>query len=661
MLKKVLIANRGEIAVRIIRTARRMGIATVAVCSEADAEALHVRLADAAVAIGPAPAAQSYLDPERLIAAASASGCDCVHPGYGFLAESAAFADACRAAGLVFIGPSGEAMRRLGDKQAAKALARTLGIPVVPGYEGALQDAATLSAEAARIGYPVMIKAAAGGGGRGMRLVASPEDFASALESAGREAMAAFNDGRVLIERAIDRPRHIEVQVFADRHGNVVHLFERDCSLQRRHQKIIEEAPAPGMTVGLRAALTGAAVRLAREVGYEGAGTVEFLVEQADLHSPRHYFIEANTRLQVEHPVSEAITSLDLVEWQFHIAAGEPLPLSQEAIRITGHAVEARICAEDPARAFLPSSGAILSLALPRASPVRLESGVEQGDTISTHYDSLILKAIAHGPDRATALWQLASWLEDSVLLGVATNMGLLYDLLTSADVRAGALDTGLIARRLGGSTRTPSASGGIIARGVGLLLDEERRRAQRARRSRHNDPPSPWDTADAFQLGAGREIVRSVLVDGHREPVKILWREGRLHVTAAGGTHEVGPRASATASVYDRAAARALLLERWQQHEVAWADGAAGEIIRDQGGEGIIRAPINGRIAQIFVVAGQPVSKGDRLAIVEAMKMEHVLHAGADGVIERVVAKAGDTVALGAVIAEIGPAGRMP
>ena len=380
MLKRVLIANRGEIACRIIRTARRMGIATVAVYSDADRHALHVAQADTAVHIGPSPALDSYLRIDKVLAAARETGADAIHPGYGFLAENADFADACVKAGIKFIGPSGDAMRKLGGKAAAKIIARAAGVPVVPGYDGDVQDVRTLRKEAGRIGYPVMIKAVAGGGGRGMRLVEKADDFAAALESAQREAQSSFGDARVLVEKLVVRPRHIEVQVFGDSHGNVVHLFERDCSLQRRNQKVIEEAPAPGMSEALRKSMTDAAVRLGKAVGYEGAGTVEFLIEGGELKAdaPWH-FIEMNTRLQVEHPVTEEITGLDLVEWQFRIAAGEKLPKSQHEITMRGHAIEARLCAEDPSKGFMPSIGRIVAFEDGALDGIRLESGVRDG------------------------------------------------------------------------------------------------------------------------------------------------------------------------------------------------------------------------------------------------------------------------------------------
>ena len=450
MLEKILIANRGEIAVRIIRTARRLGVRTVAVVSEADRGAPFARMADEVVEIGPGPASESYLRGDRIIAAARETGAEGIHPGYGFLAENADFAEAVGRAGIKFIGPSPDAMRRMGGKAEAKAIAAKAGVPVVPGYAGDSQGPKALAREAQRIGYPVMIKAVAGGGGRGMRLVEREADFASALESAQREAKAAFGDARILLEKVIDRPRHIEVQVFGDAHGNVVHLFERDCSLQRRNQKVIEEAPAPGMSPELRARITEAAVACARAVGYEGAGTVEFLVEGGSLSAQSPwYFIEMNTRLQVEHPVTEAITGLDLVEWQLRVASGEKLPLDQAQIKMSGHAIEARLNAEDPASGFLPSMGPIVVFETPSQDGLRVDSGVAAGSVISPFYDSMIAKLIAHGADRPQAIARLAQGLEETVVAGPKTNAAFLHALITHPAFRRGEMDTGLIGREL--------------------------------------------------------------------------------------------------------------------------------------------------------------------------------------------------------------------
>ncbi|HXA25930.1 MAG TPA: acetyl-CoA carboxylase biotin carboxylase subunit, partial [Acetobacteraceae bacterium] len=434
MFSTLLIANRGEIACRIVRTARRMGVATVAVYSEADANALHVKAADRAISIGPAPARDSYLNIPRIIAAARQSGADAVHPGYGFLSENPAFAEACVDAGLTFVGPPAVAMRAMGSKSAAKALMERSGVPLLPGYHGENQDTAFLADQAIRIGFPVMIKAVAGGGGRGMRIVTAANDFVQALAAARQEAASAFGEDRVLIERYLERPRHIEVQVFADTHSNVVHLFERDCSAQRRHQKVIEEAPAPGLDEARRTAMGAAAVAAARAIGYVGAGTVEF-VANAD----GFFFLEMNTRLQVEHPVTEMITGLDLVEWQLRVAAGERLPLTQDAIRIDGHAIEARIYAEDPSRDFAPSTGRLALFRTPDASDsVRIDTGFATGDEISIHYDALLAKLICRGRTRDEALHIMRRALADTDVVGVTSNLDLLFRIAGHPDFAAG-------------------------------------------------------------------------------------------------------------------------------------------------------------------------------------------------------------------------------
>ena len=451
MFTKLLIANRGEIACRVMRTAHRLGIRTAAVCSDADRDALHVATAGEARRLGPADAARSYLDVERVVAAAKAVGADAVHPGYGFLAENPAFVEACDAAGLVFVGPPAGAVRAMGLKDAAKRAMEAAGVPVVPGYHGEDQDPATLLAHAREIGFPVLVKAVAGGGGKGLRRADAEDGFAEALEGARREARSSFGDDRVLIERCIARPRHVEVQVFADAHGNAVHLFERDCSLQRRHQKVVEEAPAPGMSEAMRAAMGAAAVAAARAIGYRGAGTVEFIADASrGLREDRFWFMEMNTRLQVEHPVTEMITGTDLVEWQLRVAAGEPLPAGQAALSITGHAVEARVYAEDPERGFLPATGTIAHLAFPPASgDLRIDHGVREGDAVTAHYDPMLAKVIAHGPDRAAALGRLAGALRAVEIAGVTTNVAFLSRLVADPEFRAGDVDTGLIERAL--------------------------------------------------------------------------------------------------------------------------------------------------------------------------------------------------------------------
>ncbi|MGB7690938.1 MAG: biotin carboxylase N-terminal domain-containing protein, partial [Pseudolabrys sp.] len=509
MFKSVLIANRGEIACRIARTAKRLGLRTIAVYSEADAQSLHVRLCDESAAIGPSPAAQSYLSIDRLISAAKAAHADCIHPGYGFLSENADFVQACVDAGIAFVGPPAQAIRAMGLKDRAKALMEKAGIPVVPGYHGELQDPKFLKQKAYEIGYPVLIKAVAGGGGKGMRRVERHADFDSALEGAQREAKAAFGDGRVLIEKYVASPRHIELQIFADGQGNAIHLNERDCSLQRRHQKVIEEAPAPGMTKQLRAAMGAAAVGAAKAAGYVGAGTVEFIADGANgLKIDRFWFMEMNTRLQVEHPVTEAITGLDLVEWQFRIAAGEKLPLAQPQVGLDGHAVEARLYAEDPERGFLPSTGRLIALQFPEMEALRVDSGVETGNEVTPFYDPMIAKLIVHEKTRVAALDRLADALDRTVVIGPRNNAGFLAALCRAPGFRRGEFDTGFIDRNLSELGAAPRAlDRAAAALGVQKLLAQELVRLAGARETEPDQPPSPWDEVDAFQLSGARRL----------------------------------------------------------------------------------------------------------------------------------------------------------
>ena len=643
MLKKVLIANRGEIALRIMRTARRLGLGTVAVTSDADRNAPFTRAADEVVEIGPGPATESYLRIDKIIAAAKTTGADCIHPGYGFLAENADFAEAVDKAGLKFIGPSPEAMRALGGKAAAKEIAIKAKVPVVPGYQGPAQSAKELAPEARKIGYPVMIKAVAGGGGRGMRLVEKEADFASALESAQREAQASFGDARVLVEKVVVAPRHIEVQVFGDAHGNVVHLFERDCSLQRRNQKVIEEAPAPGMSPALRDKITKAAVAIAAAVGYEGAGTVEFLVEGGTLSADAPwYFIEMNTRLQVEHPVTEAITGLDLVEWQLRIASGEKIPLPQDQIAMRGHAIEGRLCAENPAKGFMPATGPVVAFDAPALEGLRVDAGVEAGSVISPFYDSMIAKLITYGTDRDTALDRLARALETTVVAGPKTNASFLHALARHAAFRSGSMDTGLIGREL--ATLAPSAADdAAVALGALALL---RKAAPVA------DPgaPSPWESGDAFQLGGRRKQTVTVVADEKPVKVAVEWR----------GTGAVASYGSATVSEADLAGVTVAgeadpiyVIRNMRQTKIAWP--VFDISMADDAGDGSsVRAPIIGKVAKIFVKPGDVVAKGDRIAVVEAMKMEHVLHAARAGKIDKISASEGQQVTQGALLATI-------
>ena len=644
MLKKLLIANRGEIACRIIRTAQDLGIATVAVYSDADAKALHVRHADEAVHIGPSPALQSYLAIDKIIAAANATGAGAIHPGYGFLSENADFADAVARAGIIFVGPTGDAMRALGGKAAAKEIAIKAGVPVVPGYQGAAQDLKTLKAEAKRIGYPVMIKAVAGGGGRGMRRVDGEAEFGGHLESAQREAQSAFGNAIMLVEKLVVAPRHIEVQVFGDNHGNVVHLFERDCSLQRRNQKVIEEAPAPGMSAELREKICGAAVKLAKSVGYRGAGTVEFLVEGGRLTGDAPwYFIEMNTRLQVEHPVTEEITGLDLVEWQLRVAAGEKLPLKQSDIQMHGHAIEGRLCAEDPARDFMPSVGRIDLFSPTEHDGLRLETGIETGAEISPYYDSMIAKLIGTGADRETAIDILITGLEELEVLGPKTNAAFLTRLLEHSDVVDAILDTGFIAREI---ARLTSVDGQELKRGIGAAVVQLL--AKRRAALMHDSDADPWGSTDAFQLGPKRRQSIPVLVDGAPRAAQIEWVEPGVVMVEGDSAHRLDEDLFST-----YAGERAYAWSENVRYAVAWPTYDI-DAIADGGSLDIIRAPINGRLAKILVGEGQAVTKGDKVAIVEAMKMEHILHAARDGTIARICAKEGAQLTQGTLIASL-------
>jgi 3-methylcrotonyl-CoA carboxylase alpha subunit len=659
MITSLLIANRGEIARRIIRTAHRLGVRTVAVYSDADARAPHVREADAAVRLGPGPATESYLRGDLVIAAAKATGADAIHPGYGFLSENADFAAAVVDAGLIFVGPTADAMRKLGGKASAKEVAIEAGVRVVPGYQGAAQDLATLKREAQRIGYPVMIKAVAGGGGRGMRFVPDPAELEPLLDSAKREAATAFGNDSVLIEKVVIAPRHIEVQVFGDRHGNVVHLFERDCSLQRRNQKVIEEAPAPGMSAMLRRELTDAAIKLADAVGYEGAGTVEFLVEggRLDAHAP-WYFIEMNTRLQVEHPVTEEITGLDLVDWQLRVASGEELPLTQSGIEMRGHAIEARLCAEDPSRGFLPSIGRIELIETAEMAAGRLELGVESGSVVSPYYDSMVAKLIGVGDTREDALDRVRSALGGTLLFGLKTNAAFLARLLEHPDVKAGRADTGLIGRELDALTASePNARAADF--GVRLLLGGAPGKVCHIdvgpghRLHRHRDEgdtdvaPGPWERYDAFQLGPPRQTPYRVIVDG--EPLDVIARwdaKGRLTTSVARGAPS-DPHRFAIGYV---SGDTAYVLQNLVHTTVAWPTWSLDDLDAGEAGS-VVRAPITGKVARMLVAEGDTVEKGQRVAIVEAMKMEHVLVAPRSGRVERITAAEGTQVAQGGVI----------
>jgi 3-methylcrotonyl-CoA carboxylase alpha subunit len=639
MFRSVLIANRGEIAVRVIRAARALGMRAIAVYSDADRDALHVRLADEAHYIGPAPARASYLDVARIIEVARKARAECIHPGYGFLSERPELVEGCIAAGIVFVGPPPAAMRAMGSKSEAKALMAKAGVPVVPGYHGERQEPAFLKQKAYETGYPVLIKAVAGGGGKGMRKVDKQIDFEGALAAAQREAESSFGDRRVLVEKAIENPRHIEIQVFADSHGNAVHLFERDCSAQRRHQKVLEEAPAPGMTAELREAMTKAAVTAVKTVGYQGAGTVEFIVDGAKgLRADGYYFLEMNTRLQVEHPVTEMVTGLDLVEWQFRVAAGEKLPLPQREIHLRGHAVEVRLYAEDPEKGFLPSTGRLHALQFPKGEGIRVDSGVEAGDEVTPFYDPMIAKLIAYAPTREEALGRLARALDDTVIVGPRSNVAFLHALVTLAPVRAGKIDTGLIEREAAalGSAPRPTDFAAAACAVEKLVAREQARMSARARR-RSNEKHSPWDARDAFGFDGARETNYLVSIDGARATARVRF--------AADGVQAIidGQKSAACAVV--EAGEAVIAWHKGRQTKVVPEEAIAVDLEHLDSG-GLVSAPMHGKVLSIEVKVGERVSKGQRLGVIEAMKMEHALTAPLAGTVSEVAVNAGDQVA---------------
>ena len=656
MISSVLIANRGEIACRIIRTARRLGLKTIAVHSEADRDALFVAMADEAHAIGPAAPRDSYLRIDRIIEAAKRSGAEAIHPGYGFLSERAEFAEACAGNGIVFVGPPASAIKAMGLKDAAKALVAQAGVPIVPGYHGARQEPEFLRQKAYEIGYPVLIKAVAGGGGKGMRRVDKQLEFEASLESAQREAAGAFGDPRVLVEKYVLAPRHIEMQVFADSHGNVVHLFERDCSLQRRHQKVIEEAPAPGMAPEMRDVMGKAAVEAARAVGYVGAGTVEFIADaRQGLRPDRFFFMEMNTRLQVEHPVTEGITGLDLVELQLRVASGEPLPFTQDDLRIDGHAVEARLYAEDPERGFLPSTGKLWALRFPDNPGIRIDTGVRSGDEVTPFYDPMIAKVIAHGPDRDTALDRLSAALGTTIVAGPKSNTAFLRALCDSPEFRSARFDTGFIDQNLGGLGAVERApSDRAVALGALCLVEEELGDLAAAHGSR-SGAPSPWDASDGFQLVGERRQVFPVTVDGTRADVMLAWHDGGLAVTVGGET--VGPEIAAATGedAFARTPDGVYVLGGGRQTFVQRFDPFAVDLEHLDSGDSV-NAPMHGKLIAVFVAPGEQVEKGQRLAIVEAMKMEHALLSPRAGQIAEVLVEAGSQVAEGARLIVLAP-----
>ncbi|HEV7255497.1 MAG TPA: biotin carboxylase N-terminal domain-containing protein [Mesorhizobium sp.] len=660
MFSTLLIANRGEIACRIIRTARRLGVRTVAVFSDADRRALHVEMADEALHIGSSPAAESYLRGDRIIEAALKTGAEAIHPGYGFLSENPDFAEAVAVAGLVFVGPTPAAIRAMGLKDAAKRLMEKAGVPVVPGYHGEGQGLVLLAGKAEAIGYPVLIKARAGGGGKGMRRVERPEEFSEALAAAKREANAAFGDDAVLLERYVEQPRHIEVQVFGDRHGNVVHLFERDCSLQRRHQKVIEEAPASGISAEMREAVTAAAVKATGAIGYIGAGTVEFIADASEgLRPDRFFFMEMNTRLQVEHPVTEMVTGVDLVEWQLRVAAGESLPLKQEEIRLSGHSVEARLYAENPARNFLPAPGTLRHLRFPPPSAaLRVETGVRSGDEVSPFYDPMVAKLVAYGPDRSAALEALAEALKETEVAGTATNRAFLVSLLRDEEIRAGHVDTGLIARKpelAHAPAPSPEAITVALAAASGAAPARDGR--------------DPWDLLAGYahhhplkravelrQGGAASmAYIHALAPDRFR-----VEREGEPSAIVSFPAAEAAPTRPELRVGRAEAGGQAFRF-------VAWAGGVAvfdergaaefsipaGEENANRAAAGGLTAPMPGLVKLVRAAKGDAVRRGDPLLVLEAMKMEHTIAAPHDGAVSEIVA-AGRQVSEGEVLARL-------
>src|SRR5690348_995272 len=664
MFDCVLIANRGEIACRVIRTCRKLGIRSVAVYSEVDANARHVRMADVAFPIGGPRPADSYLRGDVILEVARQSGAQAIHPGYGFLSENAAFARACRDAGVVFIGPKPESIEAMGSKAEAKALMEKHGVPLVPGYHGEDQGEKTLLAQAKKIGFPLMIKAAAGGGGKGMRIVRAEKEFADALASAQREAQGAFGDTRMILERYIEHPRHIEFQVFGDTHGNVIHLNERECSAQRRYQKVLEETPSPFLDAPRRAAMGKAAVAAARAVDYVGAGTIEFIVgAQGDFH-----FMEMNTRLQVEHPVTEETLGLDLVEWQLRVASGEPLPLAQEQVRARGHAIEVRLYAEDPEQNFLPGSGRIETLELPQASRhVRIDAGVDPGDSVSIFYDPMIAKLIVWDEDRPRALARMREALAQCEVVGPKSNIAFLERLVRHPAIVGGTIDTGYLDRHLeeflaGDEPPSPAA---LFAAATAVLLDEEARALAEARAGA--DPNSPWSITDGWRIGhAGKRIVvlaqhggrHEVEARGHGGDYVLKYRDARCTVRHARIEGEwlsghFDPEAKRVRAAVDAQRVR-VYLDEAARESFARAPAFAFEAGTHEGGDRVI-APMPGRVVLVRAEPGDEVEKDQELLVMEAMKMELTLRAPRAGRLESVHASAGDFVEADAVLVRFG------
>ena len=674
MFDKILIANRGEIACRVIRTARRLGIRTVAVYSDADADAQHVRLADEAVHIGGARPQESYLRGEAIIAVAREAGAQAIHPGYGFLSENADFADAVEAAGIVFIGPKAASMRRMGSKAGAKELMHAAGVPVVPGYTGEDQTPELLQREADAIGYPLMIKAAHGGGGKGMRIVRTSAEFLPNLESCQREAAGAFGRDRVLLERYVERPRHIEIQVFGDSHGNAIHLNERECSAQRRYQKVLEESPSPFLTPELREAMGAAAVLAARAIDYVNAGTVEFIVgQQADGKPGGFYFMEINTRLQVEHPVTECVTGLDLVEWQLRVAAGEPLPLAQDAIAQSGHAIEVRLYAEDPDAGFLPGSGRLERLRLPSPDAhVRIDSGVVEGDTVTIFYDPMIAKLIVHDADRPRALARLREALAQCDIVGPKSNIEFLERLVRHPVVVEATIDTGYLDRHLDEFLPAPNTDPDLLlAATVARLIAQERDAIARAAGS--HDPHSPWAIADGWRLGHGGRRSLAFLHRGERLELHAHGSGGDYRIDRAGASHAVDGARLADQDLslrIDGRGRRFRILDERTHDEGGQLIAHDGERrlrlepvamyrhdrVAGAGGGDRVQAPMPGRVVVVKAAAGDAVAAGQELMVIEAMKMELSLKAPRAGTVADVRAVAGDFVEADAVLVTLDP-----
>jgi len=656
--RTLLIANRGEIACRVIRTARAMGLRTVAVYSEADRDAMHVALADEAVLLGPARARDSYLNVERLIEAARKTGAEAVHPGYGFLSENAEFAQACLEAGLVFVGPTAEMMTAMGSKSGSKALMEKAGVPLVPGYHGEAQDEATLAKAADRIGFPILVKASAGGGGRGMRIVRSAAELGPAIVSAKREALAAFGDDRMLIEKYVDNPRHIEVQVIGDSHGNLLSLFERECTLQRRHQKVIEEAPSPTLNAAQRETVCAAARKAAGAVNYVGAGTIEFVSDGKDV-----FFIEMNTRLQVEHPVTELITGIDLVEWQLRVAFGEALPLKQDEIRLNGHAVEARVYAENPTRNFMPSVGRISTWRLPaEAGGLRIDAGYREGDSVSPYYDAMLAKMIAWAPTRDVAIERLNRGLEESDVRGIVTNIPFLSALMTHPKVRTNAIDTGFIERELAVLTQAAPAPGELeLCAAVAAILNDERQAAGA-------QANSPWQTFGwqpvgrrqrnfAFRVGHGPEQRITLNYGSGPATLVIGERELAFTTTAKEGGFDLtldGVKSSVAAVIGGH---ELYLRTRNGRFDLHWVDPFGGES-EEQAGEDKIAAPLPGTVVAVLAEEGAKLEKGAPILTLEVMKMEQTLRAPFAGVLKSIRCKVGDIVQEGVELAVVEPSG---